>query len=134
MTRHYVYFAHPMETYGRKDERDALAVINQHFMSPNIVNPGAPEMRDAADVFCPLVGMDLFDLIASHAASVVAMPFRDGTFSAGVGSELRAAHRRGVTLLVVRPWLPRVRDRIGPLDFKEIAVCSIAETVRRFRG
>jgi hypothetical protein len=124
-----IYFAHHMNEYGTALEERAIVAIKEHFASigGELINPGSPEIGAAAKTLYPLVGMEMFDVIARNCDIVVAMPFIDGKFGAGVYSELLAARRAKRPLY--RVDLETLQ--ISPMDFLEIEGLSISETRKR---
>ena len=86
----YVYYAHAMCIYRRREERDQLRVIRQGFRKFRIVNPavydGHPEKLADTIGFC---------LRLVEASDMVVYSRLLGKITAGVGKEINHALRKG---------------------------------------
>jgi hypothetical protein len=122
-----IYFAHPMSEYGTLLEKNAIAKISEMFPTDQIVNPNSPDITSAVKTLYPLMGMDLFDSIARNSDMVVAMPFPDGKFGAGVYSEVAAAQRAGKKIMVIYPQDLEIHN----LNFFNVEGLSVSETRER---
>jgi len=133
-----VYFAHPMTEYGTKLEARAIRAIEKRFKysaernseTLEVVNPSSDKICGAATALYPIAGMGLFDLLAQGCDATVAMPFPDGSYGAGVFSEISAAFRRGRPLCKIDPETLE----ISPLSFYEAHGLSVSETRARIGG
>lgn len=92
-----VYFAHPISDYGTPWEVAAETAIGLALPGFDIVNPNRPDFDDSYRA----KGMQFFMDRAAECDALVATPFPDGSFGAGVGKEAFAVMmaRRPIYLL-----------------------------------
>jgi hypothetical protein len=86
-----VYFAHPINTYGTALEAELLALVKTKWPHHEVVNPSdavheamAKELRtlgNSADV------MAYFESLVASCDELVALPFADSMWGAGIWSE-----------------------------------------------
>ena len=81
-----VYFAHPVSDYGTQWEEDAMRAIRacQDFEGWEILNPNRPGFEAGYRER----GMQFFIERCDECDAVVAAPFPDGNYGAGVGKEV----------------------------------------------
>lgn len=79
-----VYFAHPMSTYGKAEERRAIATLEAEGLE--VVNPNLPVHQRTC-------GKDIakWEALAASCDAVAVLPFPDGSVGAGIVAEVAAA-------------------------------------------
>lgn len=82
-----IYFAHPVSDYGSEYERLCIKAIFSKWPDAGVVNPNSPfherEFKKR--------GMEYFLEVVRGCDLVVATPFQDGRFGAGVWAEIQEA-------------------------------------------
>lgn len=119
-----VYFAHPMGYYNTDLESELLVAIRQAFPNNVVLNPNSKkhQLRSGGQ-------MEYFlSLVRNNADVIVALPYEDGTFGAGVWAEIEAArHTTPIPIYVIAH-----DGEISRFDSKsKYKHLKIAETVRR---
>lgn len=124
-----IYFAHAMSTYGTIKEKKAIQTIQKRWVKGIVLNPGDPAWEPHVRFLYPMCGMGMFNLIAQRADMIIAMPFQDGKFGAGVYSELAAANQMSIPMFLIDP-----KDfDISSLNFMDAQPLSVAETRARLK-
>ncbi len=127
-----LYFAHPINTYHTPLEAELLKRISRKFRHATVLNPGdatheevVREMKKSdptANVMGYFVGL------VHSCNALVALPFLDGMWGAGVHKEAMIAHERGLTVWEIDPVTKKISHvSIPPAD----KVLSIEETRNR---
>ena len=78
-----IYFAHPIADYDTQYEKECLLEIKRRFPGCTIVNPNSEKHQQGYN----RSGMNYFVLLAATCHKLIAVPFRDGKFGAGVWTE-----------------------------------------------
>lgn len=89
MTR--VYFAHPVSSYGRQAEQDALLLLQDSFPGARIIDPNTGEHQARGRK-----NFSYFEKLVQSCDTVAYLPFPDGKIGAGIAGECQA-------LLAVKP-------------------------------
>ena len=109
-----VYFAHPVSDYGSTWQAKALMAIRacQDFEGWDITNPDRPEFEAGYRAH----GMQFFIERCDECDAVVAAPFPDGNYGAGVGKEFFSfVMRRRPVYLINRETLAIAPGIAGPV-------------------
>lgn len=107
-----VYFAHPVSDYGTSWEAAAETAITKALPGCDLVNPNAPDHEAAYQAR----GMTYFLEVCAGCDAVVAAPFPDGNFGAGVGKEaFTFVIARKPVYLLDRATLAVERGVVGPV-------------------
>ena len=127
-----VYFAHPINTYGTPLEVELQRKISRKFRHATVINPGdatheevVREMKKS-DPTTNVMGY--FVGLVHSCNALVALPFLDGMWGAGVFKEALIAHERGLTVWEIDPITKKISKRSSlPTD----KMLSIEETRSR---
>lgn len=118
-----VYFAHPMSTYNTDLEQKCLERIHKKFPDYEIVNPNGRVHQEA----CRLTSMEYFKLLVDYCDVVVALPYADGKYGAGVAYEMQMAFQRR------KPVYRTDGKSIALENFFKVRPLTIEETSKRNR-
>lgn len=125
------YFAHPKDTYLPRLERFFIGTIQTCFRC-QVENPNQPHHCEGYQQACSRCGngMTYFFDVLMECDGLVALPFQDGMFSAGVGWEMKVmfALRKPVYSISYKLNI----FRLG--NYPENLVLSVDETIKRLRN
>jgi len=127
-----MYFGHPINAYNIPLESELMARISQTFPGWYIVNPNQEHHQKGYQSWKTKYGngMDYYykEVLPSCRIGIF-LPFRDGSWGAGVFGEAEFLDQRGS--LIYQITHDMVISRIG--DLSRINVLSIEETRLRIR-
>jgi hypothetical protein len=118
-----VYYAHPMGYYGRREEASWLKQIAELFPEHEIINPNTQEHDEAGGG-----NMSYYTkLVYNQCTDLVAMPYTDGCYGAGVAAEMGAMRQAGGKVWTIAD------GALIEVDLEEVEYLDIGETVDRNR-
>jgi hypothetical protein len=96
-----IYFAHPISIYNTHKENALLYIIKEAFSSDDIIlNPGDINHQLA---YAIKGDMSYFTDLVKECDAIVAYPFEDGYFGAGVSEEWKTAQMLGLHSFIIDP-------------------------------
>ena len=127
-----LYFAHPINTYHTPLEAELLKRISRKFRHATVLNPGDTTHEEAVREMKksdPMANVMRYFVGLVHSCNaLVALPFLDGMWGAGVYKEALVAQERGLTVWQIDPTTKKIA-RLGLLPADR--VLSIEETRSR---
>jgi hypothetical protein len=133
-----VYFAHPTNTYGTLIESRCLLLIRQTFPGFAVINPGDLKIQEEFEKWkrehpeeSP---MEFFYPFARKARCIIALPFGDGRWGAGVMKESVEGYNSGAlnAMLTYRTHVSPIKLVFLPKPPTEKCL-SVEETRLRIR-
>lgn len=117
---HRLYFAHPLNDYGTEREKKCLKLIKQEFPSSEIVNPNSKMSTEMYKLF----GFVYFEMLVNTCERIVAVPFPDGEFGAGVYREMQIMENNHGPIYAISKNI----DSLTTFNVLAVRPLSIAET------
>lgn len=93
------YYAHPITSYGTKEEEDDVASLTKAGFE--VLNPNSAENEEKYKA----QGMQLFLDLVDTCDVLAFRPFDDGMLPAGVYKELARAYDTGKPVFEIDPWI-----------------------------
>lgn len=120
MSPSYVYFAHPINTYGTDLERALLRSIAEKFNGDIIVNPGSPKHQAKFQAYMASGAkeMDYWMELVRTCDTCVLLAFLDGMIGAGVYKEVSERHAHACPVWEIKSdgtfytWAPNPARRL----------------------
>jgi hypothetical protein len=127
-----IYFGHPMNTYGTLLETQLLATIGRAFPGWKIENPNQEHHQQGCRRWEKATGNPMeyfFEEVLPDCHAGIFLPFRDGTWGAGVFGEAAVLLEQGRLVWKITPdgTITKVNDLDGSLKL------SINETLARIK-
>lgn len=98
-----IYYAHSMQLYNTKREKEELERLKQYFYNGLIYNPNRPNIQYSKN---PMA--ECLKIVADSSVSKLAFSHNNGHIPSGVYAEIRCAQKRR------KPIFQIGKDRIKP--------------------